>query len=111
MRRPVRTFAFDSGGGRKHSSGDSPQGRREMTAQVPQTPPDVSDLPRRVAQLGQEVAGLRGSLENRDRDLADAQELQRATREILQAIAASAGDPQPVLDTVAAWAARIAGAV
>ncbi len=63
------------------------------------------------AKLRARVAELERQLSACAQREAEAQELQRATREILQAIAASAGDAQAVLGTVASWAMRISRAV
>ena len=49
-------------------------------------------------------------LETRNRQLTDALEQQTATSEILQVIASSPTDIQPVLDTVIANAVKLAGA-
>ena len=49
-------------------------------------------------------------LEARNRDLSEALEQQTATSEILQVIASSPTDIQPVLDTVIANAVKLAGA-
>ena len=69
--------------------------------------PRRSSLEEAYAKRGREIKELRRDLQARDRDLADAEEQQTATSEILRVIASSPADLQSVLAVVAENAARL----
>src|SRR5215475_13172116 len=65
----------------------------------------------RVRDLEKRLAEAVGQLQTRDRELAEAQEQQRATSEILRVISNSPTDYQPVFDTIVRRAGVVCGAV
>src|SRR5262245_19640467 len=64
----------------------------------------------RVRDLEKRLAEALGQLQARDRELAEAQEQQTATADILRVISSSPTHIQPMLDAVAENAARVCGA-
>jgi signal transduction histidine kinase/putative methionine-R-sulfoxide reductase with GAF domain len=64
----------------------------------------------RVSDLEKRLAEALGQFQTRDRELAEAQEQQAATAEILRVISSSPTDAQPVFDAIASSAVRLCGA-
>ena len=60
-----------------------------------------------LSQLKEDLRRVSEQLQSRERELAESLEQQTATNEILGVIASSPTDIQPVLNTVAANAARL----
>src|SRR5262245_54668264 len=71
----------------------------------------VRDLEKRLAEALKREAEALGKLQTRDRELAEAVEQQTATAEILRVMSSTPTDLQPVMDAVAAAAARLCGAI
>src|SRR4051812_28563891 len=67
----------------------------------------MADDAARIAQLEAELRQARDEIQQRDRALANAQEQQTATAEVLRVIAASPNDLDRVLTAVAESAARL----
>jgi signal transduction histidine kinase/putative methionine-R-sulfoxide reductase with GAF domain len=65
----------------------------------------------RVRNLEKRLAEVVGQLQTRDRELAEAQEQQTATNEILRVISSSPTDVQPVFDVIVEQACRLCDAV
>jgi GAF domain-containing protein len=70
-------------------------------------PKSYADLKGENADLKGENEGLRRSLGGAHAQVTEALEQQTATAEILRAISSSPTDVQPVVDTIAAWAAKL----
>jgi len=67
----------------------------------------VRDLEKRLAEALKLKAEALGQLQTRDRELVEAQEQQTATSEILNVIASSPTDTQPVFDAIVTSAVRL----
>src|SRR5262245_10631059 len=70
----------------------------------------VRDLEKRLEEALKGKAETLGHLQTRDRELAESQEQQTATAEILRAISSSPTDAQPVFDAIAVDALRLCDA-
>ena len=82
------------------------KGSRTRTSKPPR--PSLKEA---YAKRGREIKELRRELQERNRDLTEAFEQQAATSEILGVIAGSPTDIQPVLDAIAASAARLCDSI
>jgi two-component system, NtrC family, sensor kinase len=71
----------------------------------------VSELEKQLAEALRGKAETLGQLQKRDRELAEAQEEQTATSEILRVISRSPTDVQPVFDSIVQSAVRLCGAL
>ncbi len=71
---------------------------------------ELGTLAANLNRMSEELGRLYQQIESRNRDLTEALEQQTATSEILQVIAGSPTDIQPVLDAVAQSAARLCDA-
>jgi two-component system, NtrC family, sensor kinase len=81
---------------------------------APKPPKDdgarIRDLEKRLAEALRDKAQTQEQLQTRDRELAESQEQQTATSEILRVISSSPGDLQPVMQTIVDSAVRLADA-
>jgi signal transduction histidine kinase len=71
----------------------------------------LAEAVEREAEASKRAAEAVGQLQTRDRELAEAQEQQTATSEILRVISSSPTDYQPVFDTIVSRAGVVCGAV
>jgi len=71
----------------------------------------ASRAPQREAEASKRLAEAVSQLQTRDGDLAEAQEQQTATSEILRVISSSPTDYQPVFSTIVRRAGVVCGAV
>src|SRR4029453_2773430 len=71
----------------------------------------LAEALQREAEASKRLAEAVGQLQTRDRDLAEAQEQQTATSEILRVISSSPTDYQAVFDTIVRRAGVVCGAV
>ncbi len=67
----------------------------------------TAELQRTIAELRQELSGREAALAQRNSEFGERIEHQAATIDVLKAMSASPGDPQPVFDLIARQAAKL----
>jgi putative methionine-R-sulfoxide reductase with GAF domain len=85
--------------------------RKPADARVRDLEKRLAEAVQREAEASKRAAEAVGQLQTRDRELAEAQEQQTATSEILRVISSSPTDYQPVFDTIVSRAGVVCGAV
>src|SRR5262252_8203669 len=90
--------------------GRGPKPAKSKEAKSPVTRKSPKDGAATVRDLEKRLAEALGQLQTRDRELAESQEQQAATAEILRVICSSPSDVQPVFEAIVSSAKQLVGA-